>query len=255
MAKGRKPTNKPPARLRYEEANPVVALRLPQQTHDRFKADLAALGQSAAAWMKEHLDRDDARALALAEKLARERDGLGQRLQTLLKQVAEAEKELAERERKKVERRKEIEASVESERATILDQAKKQADALMKEQRFWLSFGAGNVAKYQAQVKEAEARLQEVNRQVEEGRAVARQIQEQQQAMLASLADKAVELARQRGVAAVACLNCLGYRIVQSMMYGVMQIASQQQSQGGQAARSSGSVAPGSAKWWTAAGR
>ena len=68
------------------------------------------------------------------------------------------------------------------------------------------------MANLKAQVREAEDRLRETNRQVEEGRAALRQIEERGEAPLSPLAEKAMEVARQKGVPAAVCLSCQDMR-------------------------------------------
>ena len=238
MVKASLKKRKPPARLRYEASHPVVTLRLPLETHGRLKAALAALGCTAATWVKHHLDQDNARAREEAKVLARERDGLGRELQGLEKRIAAAERKLAELERKGEARRKEIEAPIEAERARILEEARKRADRMVKEHELWLSLGPGKVAELKTQVKEAEERLRQINRQVEEGRAALKQIEERGEALLAPLAEKAMELARQKGVPAAVCLSCPGYA-------GLISMASMVEAVAGEVPPASGAVEQG----------
>jgi len=227
MVKGRAARRNPPARLRYEASHPVVTLRLPVETHQRLKANLASLGQTAATWVKHHLDEDDARAKARAEVLARELEGLGQEFQALQRRIAESKRELAELERKKEGWRKEIEAPIEAERARllreayeekakVLQRAQREAEEIVSWTRLQLAEGPQKAARIEGQVREAEARLREVKRQVEEAQAALRQIEEQGEALLAPLAEKAVELARRKGLPSLACPSCPGYQWLKS---------------------------------------
>jgi len=56
-----KATHKPPARVRYEQSHPTVSFRLDRDTHTLLKQRLDDLGVSAADFIKESLDLQQAR--------------------------------------------------------------------------------------------------------------------------------------------------------------------------------------------------
>jgi hypothetical protein len=101
----RRAGRKKPSRARYEQAHPTISFRLPLETHGRLLEQMQALGLSAAAWVKVHLDQDDRRANARAELLAGRRDNLRQELERL--------EQLVER------RKRELEAPIGQEKARL----------------------------------------------------------------------------------------------------------------------------------------
>ena len=96
---------KKPSRARYENAHPTISFRLPLETHRRLIEQMQALRLSAAAWVKDHLDQDDRRAEARAEILAGRRDNLKRELEKLERLVEQ--------------RKQELEAPIEEERARL----------------------------------------------------------------------------------------------------------------------------------------
>jgi hypothetical protein len=79
----RRPARKKPSRARYEEAHPTISFRLPIETRRRLTEAMRALGLSAAAWIKSHLDQDDRRVEARAQLLAERRGNLRRELERL----------------------------------------------------------------------------------------------------------------------------------------------------------------------------
>lgn len=86
-----------PCRIRYEQSHPTVSFRIKRPIYDRLKAAIGNLGWSFADWVKVHLDKDDQRVLAAAERLAREHDGLGRQIDKRRQELSEVEKQVQQR--------------------------------------------------------------------------------------------------------------------------------------------------------------
>ncbi|MDP2950216.1 MAG: hypothetical protein Q8P22_11840 [Chloroflexota bacterium] len=128
MAKRRK---KPPSRLRYELAHPVVTFRLTPAARDRLKAVMADARLSAAEWVKVHLDEDETKVNAIARELALGRDGLGEQIRSRRRDVAEVERLLGER-RRKLDASLDEEMNAERQRRLASLETQIRAEAMSK---------------------------------------------------------------------------------------------------------------------------
>jgi chromosome segregation ATPase len=86
-----------PSQQRYDQSHPVVSFRLPAELYNRLKEHLKE--QSCAAFVKSHLDAEDAQVKARVEELARKRDNLRATILTLKREVEELNKQIDQRRR------------------------------------------------------------------------------------------------------------------------------------------------------------
>lgn len=225
MSRTRRPDKRPPSRLRYEESHPVVTLRLPREVYDRFKEAIAATGASAASWVKEHLDQDDARAQAIAEDLAREKDGLGREIERRRRELASVDDLVNQR-------RDELAISLEAQRAKVAEEVAAERERLFEsvaaDLRLARNIRMGSLADLDADIA---ARKKELGRLIGDVAGqrmtldlIERELSNREQ-LKERLVKEAVEQARRKGVPEVTCLFCGAYRTSQSLLDVALTVA------------------------------
>ena len=222
----KKQINKCPSRVRYEQTNPVISFRLPQETHAELLTQIKVLGGSFAAWVKEHMRQDNERASARAECLARERDGLGHDIKMKLQVLAKLSR-LAE------EHKRVISAPIEARQAEMLKEVEAERQVQLKALSNELLLTQFS----------SEKELTRLNQEIEVKKAESHQLGStilakrkdlglldqalaNRQLLVEQLVNQAMEIARSKGVPAVACQSCPGYLYVSSMFSFIADMSS-----------------------------
>ena len=208
----KKQAKKLPSRIKYDQANPIFSCRLPRETHTRLMDDVRTLGHSFGGWVKDHLDRDDKQAKAVAETLARKRDDLGRDIKDKRRELIHLNALIAQRD-------KQLSVPIETRRAEIQREVDNERQSRMAALENELQMMAWSRQMDLAPLsEELEAKKEEIaeltrtifKREIELAkidRALANR-----EALVSQMAEQAMEMARRQGVPAVACFSCPGYQ-------------------------------------------
>lgn len=96
MAKGKK-KKRLPSQEKYDQSHPTVSARLPTELYNRFVDYLKETKQSAADFIKGHLDIEEAQVEARVKELAGRRDNLGATLVRLRGRIDKLDEQITKR--------------------------------------------------------------------------------------------------------------------------------------------------------------
>ena len=205
MAKNKQP-QKYPSRIKYEQANPTISFRLPRETRNRLASQIQVLDWSPADWVKNHLDQDDRLANDRATSLSRQRDGLGRDIEAKLQELVRLQRLIKERNR-------ELRTPVVERRAVMLREVEAERQRKLKALGIEFSRVAAEVEARKTEMLQINDTILSTQKEL----GLLDQALTNRQPLVEQMAERAIEIARSKGVPAVACQSCPGYLYARSM--------------------------------------